>query len=583
MSESINPLKVQKYIDPRLLAGSQQQIYAISQGAATSIYRSYPATSISNSMVQFTSCNPPSNTFVSKTVYLRVKYILNFVGTCPSGTKLLDSYGYDMACRSLPVQSSIKTSSVNINGSIFTENTNDVLPVYQQYHYKKVKKLLSLSPYVVDNCQKYSELVGSNRNVLAGAQNVNSDSDIPRGGFCGVKILQNTSTTGQIEINVMEPLFMSPFVYDDLNGTDKAFYGIDNFNASFNFDNDIASRVFSISDNCTSTFTNISCTPIEGELYFNYLTQPNFIQKVPRQMISYPYNKVDSISQTGVTVQPYASNIITCNNLVFGSMPSKIYVSVRRTASSYNIYQTNSFARINNVDILLDNKDSVLSRASPQQLHSISVSNGLDTEFSSFYGQLPSESPRYVSGVGSVFCLSPLKDIGISNSLQSAGTSGNISFQLTVNFTNLSSEAIQYDVYIVPVYNGTMTLYDKTCIQQKSIVSTIDMLNNAEVVIPSPHEIEMMSGGSFFTNLWSNFKNVWNHPVSRAIRTVAPYIMPLVGLGDGQGQSQRMHPSKHQQMLLKNEGQAIVGGGLVNSDLVGGKKMTKKRLLELMK
>ena len=163
MSDSVHKMNLVKVIDSRLTSGRINN-YGIEQGPDTIQYRISPASSISNSNINFTNINPnDTSTFMDKTVYIEVQYQVNFTGTCPVGQNLLDQFGYDVAPRALFVNNSFRSSSVVINSNPFTENTNDYLTAYTRVNYEKLKSYLSQTASVLDNSQLYSEIPEKNQ------------------------------------------------------------------------------------------------------------------------------------------------------------------------------------------------------------------------------------------------------------------------------------------------------------------------------------------------------------------------------------------------------------------------------------
>ena len=558
MSESINPMNIVKVIDNRLTAGRINE-YAIEQGASSITYRAYPSSNLSTSNLTFNNINPPSSeTFVDRTVYCQVKYQVNFIGTCPVGTNLLDGWGYDVAPRALPVNNSFKSLVVSINGSNFTQDQNDILPALNRIHFEKLKSYLSQSPTVLDNCQKYSEGVGSNANVLASTQNGTTAGVPARGGFEGVEILTNTPTSASIILTATEPLIISPLNYDDVTGHARAFFNVSTFQVNANFDPQLAERILSVSNTATSAFTNITASPLASNIYFGYYSS-KLLQNLP-QVVSYPWYPTTRFIQSGLVLAPNATTTLNMNNVQLSSIPKKLYLMIKPTRSSYNISQTDTFARIDNVSIQFGNRASLLANCDSNQLYGISKRNGVDLDYSNWYGSTSYSKPRNWSGVGSILAISPMKDLGLSE-LYTSGTSSTIQVQIQVTYTNiqpLGSAPLAYDAYFIAIDDGLITIPGpNVCLQQSSVVAPKDLVH-AHLLEPKYTSQDVLSyeGGSFFSDIKDFFskpvwKDIWN-----VTKTVAPYIAPLIGLGETGGR-------------LK---QQRVGAGLV-----GGKKISKKK------
>lgn len=571
MSDAIaRNLNLVKVLDSRLSAGEINQ-YAIELGPSQITYRNYPASNLSSSQLTFNNCNPPANTFVDRTVYVQVEFKIDFVGTCPAGQNLLDQWGFDIAPRALIVNNSFKNVVVSINGSNFTSDGNDLLPAFSRYHFDKLKSYLSQSCSVLDNCQKYSEAVGSNINALGSAQTSDATGQgvYARGGFDGVKILTNTPTAGSIVLSATEPLIISPLSYDDFIGIKPAFYNISSFNVNTTFDNDLAGRILSISDNSTATFTSVVANPLSSNIYFGYYTT-KMMESIPR-VVSYPYYNTQRYIQSGLTLSAGASATLDMNTIQISSVPRKIYIYLKPSRNSYNINQSDTYARVNTLSIQFGNKSSLLGNCNAKQIYDISKRNGLDMSWSAYNGSIEYNKPRNFSGCGGVVCIVPAKDLGLDE-LYVSGTAGLIQIQIKVSYTNIQpsgSAPLAYDGYVVVVSDGLATIPTiNTCIQQDSVIKPDDVLN-AQNVMPSltTSDIYDYSGGSWWSDVksWYDRNSSWIKPVAKgissAIKVVVPETAPLltaVGLGYSGG--------------------AYSGGGLV-----GGASISKKKLLQHMR
>lgn len=585
MSDSVHKMNLVKVIDSRLTSGRINN-YGIEQGPDTAQYRISPASSISNTNINFSNINPnDQTTFMDKTVYVEVQYQVNFTGTCPVGQNLLDQWGYDVAPRALFVNNSFRSSSVIINSNPFIENTNDNLSAYTRVNFDKLKSYLSQTASVLDNSQLYSESVGSNANPLASVQNAPVGAVPPRGGFQGVQITSNTPTSASLLITGTEPVMVSPLKWDDVNDSSPAFINLNTFQCEFQLDDQLAARLISISDNATATFTNVVASVQKANLYQTFYTS-QMIQQLPT-VSSYPWYKVITFSRTGVSVPSRGSATMQMDLINLASIPKKLYVYLKPTRSSYNINQTDAaFARIENIKVNFGTIP-VLSGTNAHSLYAISKKNGVDADFNSWYGSINTH-PRNFSGAGSVLALSPLFDFGLQRLLTS-GSNKNVQLQLEITYTNLNpSQAITYDAWVLCVQDGLCTLNGSGCVAQEAVVGHNDILNSS-MLEPSltTSDVYEYSGGSFFSSIgdfWNKHKS-WLLPVAKiastAVKGLYPASAPIlsaVGLGMCRdcgykcGGACGGGPS----------GGAYSGGAVSGGGLIGGRKLSKKKLLQLM-
>jgi len=604
MSESLVKMNVVTVNDSRLSVEGQQT-YAIINGPQISLSKPYNSTSISSSNVSFNNINPPSTSvFVSKEFLLTVTYLVNFTGTASGGTLLLDSWGHDMSARCLFINNSFSNISIGLNNATFTSDLNDIIPAIQRVNFKNSAHLISSSCTTTDQSQKYSELVNglndSVRNPL-GAYGVSPTSHIPnRGGqLSSYKILTNTAISGSMLITGTEPIMVSPL---NFNGQTNSvnFTHLTNITINGVFDNNLVARVLSISDNCPSTFSNITCIPQSASIQFTYLTPPALLE-IPKA-ISYDYYPIQRfITDNNTALSNGGTATTICNSLQLSSVPKKLLIFVRQSKNNFTYSSTDTFCRINSVQIEYANRSGILSSSSPQQLYNMSKSNGVDMSYPEWYGQSydptdllsnPALFPRFVSGVGSVIAIQPVKDFGLLDSTTS-GTSGAQMLQISVNYSSLYKDNTPrfFSVYVLVVSDGVVTLMPSVCYQSDSIVSPNDLLTAK--MVPAQYtnndvlSQQSMIGGDFFGSIKSFFTKHGPALLSLA-KMAAPIIAPMVGLGCGLvgGAHNSFNNSCHachktNKKYGGNVGGGNVGGGIVGG-LIGGAKLNRKSLKNLM-
>ena len=575
MSESVHKMNLVKVIDSRLSAGRVNQ-YGIEQGPDSILYRISPASSLSSTNINFTNINPNSaQTFMDRSVFVQVQYQINFTGTCPAGQNLLDQWGYDVAPRALFVNNSFRSTTVTLNSVPFSENTNDNLSAYTRVHFDKLKSYLSESTSVLDNCQLYSEGVGSSVNVLASIQNGQPGSVPARGGFQGVQILTNTPTSGSILLTGTEPIMISPLKFDDTTDHYSAFVQLSTFQANFNIDDNLVARLISVSNNSTATFTNIVASVVKANIYQNFYTSKLIQQVSP--IVSYPWYKTNTFTRTGVPLAPGSSAVMVMDLINLSSIPKKIYVYVRPTKSSLTVSQTDTFCRINSIDVTFGTRN-VMTGTDANSLYLISKNNGVDADFNSWYGSTQSNKPRNFSGAGSILALSPMLNFGL-DSILTSGSNGPCQLQINVNYTSLipsGGPTLTYDAYILCVQDGLITLSGSSCVPQEAVVGPYDLMN-VESLEPSLTTADVLdySGGSFWSSIsdfWTKNKN-WMIPVakiaSKGVKMLYPETAPILGaFGLGQGGVM--------------SGGVYSGGVSSGGGLIGGGKISKKKLLQLI-
>ena len=147
-----------------------------------------------------------------------------------------------------------------------------------------------------------------------------------------------------------------------------------------------------------------------------------------------------------------------------------------------------------------------------------------------------------------------------------------IQLQIQLNYTSLmpaGGPTLQYDAYLVTIDSGLATLPGpNSCLQQTSVVGPTDLLQAS--MLPTTitsADVRDAQGGNWWSDVtdWYDRNKSWINPVAKgvssAVKAVFPEAAPVlsaVGLGRG---SQGSH-----------------SGG----NLIGGQRISKKRLLSLM-
>ena len=382
----------------------------------------YNPSNISNTNLSYNNIKP-SSVEVDRTFYLTIKYYITLNGNAQPGGNIMDSWGYDIAPRCMFINNSFSKISLQLNNQIFTQNKNSILGIEERIKWKSSQSYLSESCTVADQSQLYSELVESNRNPLGGIQYSEPDQVTARGGFNGIEVLTNTPTSATFYLTGTEPIMISPLIWKNL--LKKPFIHLNNINFNGIFDNDLCSRVLSISDSNPDMLT-CTISPISSTLNLTfYNVQPT----TPiTKSLSYSYYQYNQITINNTTpLQSNGTAELTINDIIIHPNTKYIYIYVKQT--NYNIRTTNTFARINNLSITSINNISVLNSISPHQLYQISIKNGIELTWDQWYGST-SGLRRNTSGVGSILCISPVIDLGIKSS--------NITkISITINYTSL--------------------------------------------------------------------------------------------------------------------------------------------------
>lgn len=608
MSLAINPVKVVKVKDARIET-SERREYAVIEGGQMYTMQVYDATSMSTSNMSFSNINPPAdNSIVNKVVLVEVKYLVTLNANILPGSTIMDYWGSEMSLRCMPVNNSLQNLSVTLNSSTFSQDQNDLLPALSRINFRKLQNKLSYSPNALDNAQTYDELLGSNMNPLADAQTSQVDSNKARGGYSNIEFLTNTNLEATFRVTCTEPLLISPLDFD-FNQNEPSFVRLTTCSVNGLFDPNISLRVLSMTENVRSILTGIKVEPKAAKIFFQYITPP--VTQVVPKYLSYPYyGMMRYVTDNPLPLASHASTSYVTSNLQLQSIPKKVILFVKQTRSSLTESSPDVFARINSINVNFMNQ-TLMSSAFPEQLYAISKRNGVDMDYSDWYGAVSNVTagsvPRQVSGTGSLIAMSPVLDWGLSDLLTS-GSASQTQLSIQVNYTNLHpTDNLSFSLYLVIVSDGAITLSNQSCLTQDNVVGIADLVKtratepaftNSDVIV------QEMNGGNFFTDIKNFFTRNKDTigKIASTIGKIAPHILPLIGLGgcaDCGGQHhQFVHgcpycKQYHESEAARIEGSGFVGGGYVGgrmkklgrpsgSGLVGGAMLSKKKLRNLM-
>ena len=567
MSNSINPLQIVKVSDPRT-ESSMQQTYAVIEASENVVHKEFPYSTLSSAQISFNGVNPPSSRiYVSKKFTMGLQFQITITGTCAPGANILDSLGQDMAMRCFPVNRSLSSTTLSLNNSNFSTDQHDLVKILERYNFKKCSKSIA-SPTYPDVSQLYSECANfpnnNNRNPLGS----NLESVSHRGDI-HYDIIHNSPTSGTFRVRCYEPLCVSPLVYDCAQDASTYFIHLRSvaFNASFR--SDLSKSVFSISDNSSVNLTSINTSVIDGSLSFVYVT-PNLLDPQPLPMVSYPFYNINRQIQNSSSVAGGILYTQSTNSLQLSSVPKLIYLLVAPNDNDKNVFSTDTYCSIENISIDLMNRNSLLSTASKEELHSIAVSNGCDINYLDFVGRSKKvgDPTRFISGCGAVMCIDVSKDLGLSlGSVQ--GSSQSTQLQIKVSYRSLFPEGSaprNFSVYIYTVTDGIMTLsMNDSALIQESIVTTSDIINTSDIK-------EQYSASDILANNSNTGGNVFGD-ASRWIRTKA---IPWIKAHEGD--------IKQGAMIVKSLlGAGMEGGCDYGSGLIGGRAVSRKTLKNLLR
>lgn len=607
MSQDISFYKV---VDPRI-DFAEDSIYTIPESSSQIIYRQYPSTTYSNNNIQVATTLDRQYAVSSK-MFMNVGFRVTIQGTPSPGTRLIQ-IGQD-APRFMPMTSITQTLELTLSNQTFSQRINWYHDALMRFgnNTNELAHDLSMFPSMFDNYQNYSDFLnyGSGLNALGRIGEGAQGSVEPRGGFPYTIISGNgiDETIAIVEFRTYEPVILSPLIWGHFN--QKSFTNISTLTINYTFQNDI-SRVWSRSYAGGATNVLISASVIgvngigngAGPL-LEVITQTPKLAQLVKPIQRYSYSDIQTFDQAGAILAPGQSSVINSNNITLSGVPGRVYLFLRRNDNQRTAFTTDTYARIDSINMIFGNVDGIFNQCSPQQLYAISAQNGYNGSFSDWY--------RYS---GSVFCMDFGKDIPVKNE-EASGLQENIQFQFTLNYTNICEQdifnpvvdqSINFKLYTVIVYEGLVTIKEDGNILRERNMLTKPMISSASAIQQLPyHGVDTFSvtggsfgskikalsrgainlakkGKSFYDRIPAPVKDLLKQGTEAGLDLLSPRIMDVVrDVGPaakdiamalhGQGYTENQIYNRLNKMRVK----AAQGSGYV-----GGKKLTKAQLKKI--
>jgi len=463
MSLNFKKIPVVGRIDPRIDL-AQPVAYTATHTSQNLRYQRTAFQSFGTSGNWTTTINVPStSTIVDRVVFAECDMLFTFVGADNGSLLVVPGDGFD-ALRSLPLQSCMSSSAINLGDLSFSETVSRVVKEkYQMVHREHLSKHFSTSPAQKDFYQNYNDSVtfGDALNPLASIGN--SDLGISRGGF-DYTIVSSTNTQTVVQVKWLEPLMMAPFSPANAYDTEKGFVGINNITLDFVMSGNNLTNMWSHSSggnpltSVTVAFNNppaIVCT---------FLDSNPLVQAIPKS-VAYNIPEVAVRQSASAVLANGATATFSIPSISLNSVPEAIVIVCKEIESAKTYLSSDTYAEISNLSLTWDTRSSLLNDATQQQLYQLAVKNGSQMSYSAF--------KKYT---GSMLIIRP-DDIGLSLN-KVAGSLDKTSIQIDCVCTNISGASKTYNLQMMVLYNSVLTkpadgIYSKTT----GILSTQDVLN----------------------------------------------------------------------------------------------------------
>ena len=568
--------------------------YAVQSGASQCTYQSFPTTSASNSAAIWNVQVPSENVIIGRDVLINtgLTFQLNLgsaavaANQVPVGARAF-CLGDTDALHAFPLNSLFTTATAQINNTTVSCNVQDVLPsLLRMNNSRSLYAANSYTPALPDQAYgQYRDGVATANNPLAGYNTASYDVDqVPRGAFPvnytvvhnGVGIPADTSListniadTWVITISTMvsEPLFLSPFIFGNSEFNRQGFLGINNMSFTFNVDA-TAKRLWSSANNYVTSITMgdaanpnlfryqgglangapiLQTVPTNPQMLFKFLSSQPSDLIASKNIVPYmDFPRYLTSSANTLNVAWGATTTLTSSNVQINQIPDLFIINIRKPMATQNSSDADSFFKVNNISINLNNQSGLLSSASAYDLWKMSVRNGSTQSWAEFGGQMTA-APLSAAGVepvittpvttGSLLIINPAYDLSLPDYITS-GSLGNYNFQFTVGVTNQFT-ALPWDAAVLGITPEIVTITVNSGIMstQQGVSSIYTGILTKEQVLDAKSkqqasavksaEIQRMVGGNFFGLPLS--------AIASKIGKYLPIARQLTGLGTSGG------------------------------------------------
>jgi hypothetical protein len=491
--------------------------------------------------------------------------------------------GYTMGLRAFPLNSSLSSLELKLNGVATSISPNDTV---------------CLQPYLMDPEEyKYFECPVQRDNSTLYAANTYQDarnpfslfsqntSTITRGSFVATltaETLAGGNCTRVYEWEITEPLIISPLVWGNCF-SETGLANINNITLNLRIQDiqralcTAGTSLATAGTTITTTLTPAGTSPT-ASLLLNYNTQDPIYAAKMKNTLFYNWDlvQVDANSNAinGNLLNTSADGPFNGNSLRLSSIPDKIYLYIKPSKGGFAGQAcqgiTDTFLRIKNINVQFQNSANLLSSYTEYDLFRMSVKNGLKMTWHEWH-----------NSVGSVVIIDVASDLGLnSDEAPGEGKYNQLKINGTYSCSTLSysgqTTAVKYDVMTVVVTAGEALITPNSVSfrvsgSDSTTILALTTANDTKIDGGSLHRRlggSHARGGNLFSNAGKflhkglHFLHKHKDHIAHGLEFAHKGLASL-GLGGG---------------LEEQHGGSVAGGSVVAGNLSRGKLRSNKRL-----
>lgn len=575
-----------------------EPLYAVEKSPQINYFYKVQSSNTSTTSTNFTVNINSNDTITDRVFILEQKMRISVVGeSLGAGNPYLTSNANIRgALRSFPLTKWMNSLTVTIGNSATTIQIGDMISALERYGLNNKFLNYSLCPIYPDNSTQYRDELADGVAIVVSnplATYIDTVDDIiPRGAF-PLKIVYNDDNRVDFDVVLYEPIFASPLL-QSLVDRKQGLSHLSQIQVQINWGN--PQRLWSTNDTQAVVSILTAEAPFSSALHVvQYI--PGLLDLKAPAIQTLAWNELDRFTIQMGPVPALSSTSISSNVVQLSRIPQELYVYARPNNSMYNGTPWNPVANFQNGSSIPDrflsmnscvvnfNGQTFLSNAEPIDLYRISRANGCNMPWIQWAGKglldyRRTNDPNVQLGnvdiplSGSVLCLKFGKDIPLTNASWAPGTSMKANLQVTANFTNQETEdndgILSYDLYMIVVYEGSMSFYgSNTTSQTVACLNETDVLDaikeNNRVHYDVIHDDAL--GGSIFSKLKSFFTKERMGQLANTARKVIDS-----DLYKGISKATKTH--------LRKDGPSVVAdvADALGLGMTGGKKMSKQAL-----
>ena len=517
--------------------------YSVIQSGQSILQQKFVAQSASPNNINVSCLIPSLQTVIDRRVVIKSRFTVVLSATmATAGQQVVAADLSNLCLANFPFSQAVNTLSVQINNATVSNNyQNNLNAILSQMEQEDLAKYADTTPVQRDfyALATTTGTLSAFANVQSGAYNL-ADGFLPRGAYLKASdvVIVAAATNGAVStatitIDVVEPIFVSPFCFgDNLDGGNSGLSGVSVMNFQFNMNSNCPNVIrWSGATGATNPTTIISAIN-NGDVSI----QMTFLTPKPSMLIpltcSLPYWECPTFLTTapqatlalGQTFQ-ITSTIISPN-----CVPDKIFLSVQKQYGSRLSSDNEYYYPITQVNIVWNTLSGILNSATVYDLYALGKKAGMKANYLQYTGGASGTSGANVPLAGCPLSLDFATAIPLMENYFAPGSLGNWTFSVIVTCLNTvapSGVVPPTQLNVSFLNSGLFTTTSGSSSQYVGLLSREQTLRTAQMEPTAESENNRYVGGSFLSKLKSVLPKV-----GAVAKSIAPYVKGALGASD---------------------------------------------------